>query len=112
MVQRFSCARCGRTMNPSTKEGPNPSIERQSTAAPVACRSCHTLESNGNFEGERNATHSLDDDCHTWTAAYGLCGHRHLPNNGSSTGFGSDREASRWAPARQSPQCDTGPRVG
>lgn len=44
----------------------------------------------------------MGDDCDTWTAAYGLCGHQYRRDNPSATGFGSNRQASRWAPAWQS----------
>jgi hypothetical protein len=70
------------------------------------------LESNGNFKGERNATDSLADACDTWIAAYGLCEHPHRAYSGSATGFGSNRQASRWAPPWQSHIRGAGLRVG
>ena len=44
--------------------------------------------------------------------AFGLCWHQYRPDTGSATGIGSNRRASRWAPAGQSLERDTGLRVG
>jgi hypothetical protein len=85
-------------------EGPNFRLDTDAQSA--------ALESNGNFQGGHNANDSLGDDCDTWTAAYELCGHQYRPDNGRATGFGSNRQASRWAPAWQSLKRNTGLRVG
>jgi hypothetical protein len=63
-------------------------------------------------EGECHATDSLADDRGTRSAAGGLCGREHHPDGGGSTGIGPYRHASRWAPDRQSAQCDTGRPIG
>src|SRR5215212_10129578 len=53
------------------------------TAASVSGNwSQQALESNGIAKGGSNASDYLANDCHTGTAADGLCGHQRCPDTG------------------------------